>query len=80
VSIYLPYSIDLPNQRLEHFKTLFRVQATHTGPKRREVRSDGQQYFVASWDVVILFGLTEVRAQIRWDENVRSLLYIAGFY
>ncbi len=34
-------------------------------------RVDGKSYYSFSFDVIILFGRTELKAQISWKENVR---------
>ncbi|KAL1743095.1 hypothetical protein HDZ31DRAFT_41741 [Schizophyllum fasciatum] len=34
-------------------------------------RPDGRSYYQFDFDVVLLFGLTEMKAQIKWVENVR---------
>jgi len=39
-------------------------------------KSDGSGvYYSANFDVVLLFGLTELKAQIAWDEDVSHLIY-----
>jgi hypothetical protein len=38
-----------------------------------ETRSDGTEYFRQNFDIVLLFGLTELKAQLSWKENVGSL-------
>ena len=36
--------------------------------------SDGARYYTMSYKVVLLFGLTELAAQIAWVENVGRML------
>lgn len=52
------------------FSTLCRVHA-HLPPKV-SLKQKGAQgsYFMATCDVVLLFGLTELKAQLSWKENV----------
>ena len=35
----------------------------------------GAKYYVLGFDVVLLFGLTELKAQLAWTENVRDRFY-----
>ena len=34
----------------------------------------GQEYYSIHFDVILLFGLTELKAQISWDEMVRFII------
>lgn len=33
----------------------------------------GKQYYSQAYNIVVLFGMTELKAQISWIENVRCL-------
>lgn len=54
------------------FTILCQVEADLSGCRgiARRQKSDGSGvYFTAFFDVVLLFGLTEFKAQIAWDED-----------
>jgi hypothetical protein len=34
----------------------------------------GKTYFRVDYEIVLLFGLTELKAQIAWKENVRCIV------
>ncbi|KAF9526168.1 hypothetical protein CPB83DRAFT_795114 [Crepidotus variabilis] len=38
-------------------------------PRISQINAAGKEYYTVKWDVVILFGLTEFKAQVRWFEN-----------
>jgi len=38
---------------------------------------EGKTYYCIDFDVILLFGLTELKAQISWLENVRTSLFCA---
>lgn len=64
-----PQWIDLnPNM----FSTLCTVQADTSGITQdlaMETGRGGQRYYTIKFDVVLLFGLTELKAQLQWVEN-----------
>lgn len=39
---------------------------------------DGQIFYALEFDIILLFGLTEFKAQICWKENVRLSTALAG--
>lgn len=41
----------------------------------RQTSGSGVAYYKIDYDVVLLFGLTEIKAQVAWKENVSSSLY-----
>ena len=58
---------------LDLFSTLCRVEAdTSLARKERHTRSDGRVYYTFDYEVVMLFGPTEMSAQIAWKEDVSS--------
>ncbi|KAK0196216.1 hypothetical protein F5146DRAFT_319918 [Armillaria mellea] len=69
-----PQWIDLnPNM----FSTLCTVQADTSGISQDlavETGRGGQRYYSIKFDVVLLFGLTELKAQLQWVEDVSHLL------
>jgi hypothetical protein len=71
-----PYENSLT--RPEMFSTLCTVQAdlsqmTKTLKPRRGRK--GVQFYQQDYDVVLLFGLTELKAYISWMDNVRALYF-----
>jgi hypothetical protein len=63
------------NPRSDAFATLCTVHANTSKiigslrPRRSEDSSTGV-YYTIDYDVILLFGLTELKAQISWKENV----------
>ncbi len=58
------------------FSTLCTVQADTSGITQdlaMETGRGGQRYYTIKFDVVLLFGLTELKAQLQWVENVSRL-------
>ena len=45
------------------------------GSIRPRTNHRGAKYYVLDFDVIILFGLTELKAQIAWTENVGHRFY-----
>ncbi len=39
-------------------------------------RPDGKSYYTFSFDIIIIFGRTEMKAQICWKENVSIALLL----
>ena len=37
-------------------------------------QQNGKHYYVLEFDIILLFGLTELKAQIAWKENVGCAL------
>jgi len=63
---------------LAMFTILCEVEAdlSSCGAIIRRQKSDGSGvYYTASFDVVLLIGLTELKAQIAWDEDVSRSIY-----
>lgn len=58
----------------DKFSTLCRVTATLPTTIYRKQQGLHGYYFEAKFDVVLLFGLTELKAQLSWKENVRSFI------
>ena len=53
----------------ENFETLCHVVADlSTAPYTRKVGSSGEVCYYREFDVVLLVGLTELKAQIRWHD------------
>lgn len=48
------------------------------GVTRRQKFDGSGVYYTASFDVVLLIGLTELKAQIAWDEDVSRSIYSLG--
>jgi hypothetical protein len=46
------------------------ISALKTSIQPRTNQINGKDYYVFAFDIVILFGLTEIKAQIAWMENV----------
>lgn len=38
-------------------------------PQRRKRNAQGTIYYTISWEVVLYFGLTEIKAQIAWNDS-----------
>ena len=53
-------------------------KATKALPARRS--STGDTYYSIQFKVVLLFGLTELKAQLSWLEGVRAIYCICEFY
>lgn len=47
-------------------------QVVKTDTPRRGL--DGREYYYQEYNIIVLFGLTELKAQICWMENVRHLV------
>jgi hypothetical protein len=59
-------------QIVAKFSTLCNVSAdTSRVIKTMQIGPGGRPYYVQSYDIILLFGLTELKAQISWIENVR---------
>lgn len=43
---------------------------TSTIVAKKKTSATGEKYYTISYDIVLLFGLTELRAQIAWKEDV----------
>jgi hypothetical protein len=57
-----------------HFTDLCEVTADMTklkGSIQPQTNHRGAKYCVLDFDIVLLFGLTELKAQIAWTQNVR---------
>ncbi|KAF9529790.1 hypothetical protein CPB83DRAFT_868945 [Crepidotus variabilis] len=53
-----------------NYTPLFRLQADLSRvPRRPQVNLLGRRYYKAESDVVIMFGRTELKAYLRWEEN-----------
>lgn len=44
----------------------------------RTSRKNGERYYHYQFDIVLLFGLTELKAQLAWIENVGRLSFQRG--
>ena len=56
-----------------HFADLCNITADMTSLKslvRPRTNHRGAKYYTVSYDIVLLFGLTELKAQIAWTQNV----------
>ena len=56
-----------------HFADLCNITADMTSLKssiRPRTNHRGAKYYTVSYDIVLLFGLTELKAQIAWTHNV----------
>jgi hypothetical protein len=54
------------------FSTLCRVNADVSAvPKVIKINPEGEQYSEQIARIVLLFGLTELKAQLCWDQDVR---------
>jgi hypothetical protein len=56
-----------------HFADLCKVTADITklkGSIRPQTNHRGTKFFVTKFDVILLFGLTELKAQIAWTQSV----------
>ena len=63
---------------LAMFTNLCQVEADlrSCGGITRRQKSDGSgMYYAAFFDIVLLFGLTEFKVQIAWDEDVSHFIY-----
>lgn len=80
VSKQLPYiSVKASRERIvlhfvaEKFPVLCTIEADTSGIARAlqpRYGPSGNSYFYMEYDIVLLFGLTEMKAQISWKENV----------
>ncbi|KAK0493240.1 hypothetical protein EDD18DRAFT_1407625 [Armillaria luteobubalina] len=43
-------------------------------------RAGGKSYYDFSYDIVLMFGRTELKAQIRWWENMSSFIHLLSEY
>ena len=62
------------NISTEHFADLSRVTADMMELKaliQPQTNHRGAKYYTVEYAIVLLFGLTELKAQIAWTENVR---------
>jgi hypothetical protein len=59
----------------EHYSKLCMITAdlSHLNLNPRKGRQ-GKTYFRVDYEIVLLFGLTELKAQIAWKENVRCIV------
>ena len=60
---------------IELFTTICIVDADLSSEFKRSFqprinRNNGHLYYVLDFDIIILFGLTELKAQMAWKENV----------
>jgi len=57
---------------LDNYITLCRIKADVTPliPTARRTRSNGQVYYQLDYSIILSFGLTELKAQYAWAENV----------
>ena len=53
-----------------HFCTIEADTSEVAKSLRLRRRPDGKSYFALSFDIVLLFGKTELKAQLSWKENV----------
>ena len=56
-----------------HFAGLCEVTADMTKLKsstKPQTNNHGVRYYTLTYDIILLFGLTELKAQIAWMENV----------
>jgi hypothetical protein len=44
-------------------------------PLTQKIKDDGKKYYMREFDVVLLVGLTELKAQIRWIDSVTVSFY-----
>jgi hypothetical protein len=71
--IYVRADMEGRDSMVAMFTILCQVEAdlSSCGCITRRQESDGSGvYYAAFFDLVLLFGLTEFKAQIAWDENV----------
>lgn len=72
----LPFNFRLLTTRLERFSTLCIVEADTT-PMIKAIKPsrglDGLLFYPQQFGVVLLFGLTELKAQLSWTEDVSGL-------
>jgi hypothetical protein len=54
-------------------KVLFHVEGLYTGPKDVITGSNGRPFYNVKYKFMIMFGQTEVTAQIAWMDNVSIL-------
>jgi hypothetical protein len=60
----------------DNYTTLCSVDVNLSALPRIRLPKSGQEggfYYQANFDIVLLFGLTELKAQVAWMERVRSL-------
>ncbi len=55
--------------------TIYADTSAMAGDLKPLTAPSGQTYYELAFDVVLLFGLTELKAQIRWMEKVLFSLY-----
>ena len=69
-------------QAIGNFSVLCNITADVTSavqklkPRRRP---DGRTFYQFDFKVILLFGLTELRAQLKWSENVSQLSICTTF-
>ena len=67
----------------DRFETLCHVAADVSGaPSTRKIGKSGKLCFYREYDVVLLVGLTELKAQIRWTDaaTVRTLILVRPLF
>ena len=56
------------------------VDLSHLPLSRRPKYSGRGHFYQVSYEIILLFGLTEFKAAIAWKENVRLLVDWTNFY
>ncbi len=66
---------------LDKYTTFCTVEADLTSvPRRKKKNTQGGIYYEVDWEVVLFFGLTEIKAQIAWkDTEVMQFCYFERF-
>ncbi|THH13132.1 hypothetical protein EW146_g7051 [Bondarzewia mesenterica] len=75
VSVKISFSV------LDRFSVLCGISADLFGVPRRPIRGSRGTYYQQDFDIVLSFGLTELKAHLSWTENVRliSIMSDLGF-
>jgi uncharacterized protein (DUF885 family) len=64
---FLPFQHDYPG----NFTTVCEMQVDLSQvPQIAKPASAGGKYYTIDYDVILIFGLTELQAQVRWFEGV----------
>ena len=61
---------------LEFFSHLCTVHADTSRVVKQKQQGPNGPYYVQEYDIVLLYGLTETRAQIRWIQDVSTIVFV----
>jgi hypothetical protein len=65
------HPLPILQDKIENYTTVCRLVGDLSQIPKRDVNSrDGKTYYAVRYDVVLHFGLTELKGQLRWLEGV----------